>query len=81
MPGLKIAHYLFDVHYAEPTRVYAVVELPNGDLRMDKIYEMVMTLAELLILYGHLEIRRPVVLIEPHPRVIEEFRRKGIRVR
>lgn len=76
-----VIHYLFDVHYAEPTRVYAVSQLENGDLVMNKVFERAMHLAELPVLYEHLEPRRPVILVEPHPRVMEEFRAKGIRVR
>lgn len=81
MPGLKIVHYVFDVHYAEPTRVYAVVEDEKGDLSMDKIFQHSIPLAELPLLWQSLEVKRPVVLTDPHPRVIEEFRAKGIRVR
>lgn len=82
MSGLRVAHYVFDVHYNEPTRVYAVVDVGNGDLRMDKIYEQNnMPLAELPLLWQHLDPKRPVVLMDPHPRIMEEFKAKGIRVR
>lgn len=82
MSGLRIAHYVVDVGYIEPTRVYAVVELDSGDLRMDKIYEARgMTLEELPIWYRHLEVKRPVVLADYHPRVAEVFKSAGIRVR
>ena len=82
MSGLKIMHRLVDVGYNEPTRIYEVVELENGRLDMRLVFEerniAIMTLAMIL---DHFDIKRPVVLVDPHPPVIEELKRRGIRVR
>jgi hypothetical protein len=82
MPGLKILHYLVNVGYNDPTQAYAVVELDNGDLQMAKVLQAPdMPLEYLLAWYSNLEVKRPIVLVDPSPPVIELFRSRGIRIR
>lgn len=83
MPGLRIMHYLVDLGYREPTRFYAVVQEPNGDLKINKIYQMPNASLELIYhFYQQLEVRRPLVFLdEPIPPIREFFRSKGVRVR
>lgn len=82
MPGLKILFRLVDVGYHDPTKIYDIVEDEKGDLQIRKIFDHHdVSLHGLVRLIDQQEIRRPVVLTDPHPQIMEEFKQKGIRVR
>lgn len=75
-------HRLVDVGYIEPTRIYEVVELENGELTMRKVFEEKnISIATLAAVLNHFDIKRPAVLVDPKPPVIEILKRNGIRVR
>ena len=82
MPGLRIAHYLIDFGYNEPTRIYAVVEKSNGDLKLEKILQQQgLSFEDLTWWWNSLDIKRPIVLAEYLPQLAEHLKLKGIRVR
>lgn len=83
MPGLRILHYLVDLGYSEPTRVYVILQQLNGDLKMEKILQSEeFTLDGLYYWYQNLDIKRPLVFVdEPIPPIREFFRSKGVRIR
>lgn len=82
MSGLKIVHRLVDFGFNEPTRVYDVVEKEDGRLDLHLILEHQGLSANDLAAYlATQEIKRPVVMVDPHPQIIHALKQSGIRVR
>lgn len=82
MPGPKILHYLVDHHYSEPTRIYSVTEDSKGDLSMElRARFQAESIEHVAYALNSLDIPRPLVLVDPHPLIVEHLRAKGFRVR
>lgn len=82
MPGLRIMFRLVDIGYSEPTKIYDILQNPDGTLKMVTLLSgFEMSLDDIAHYLLDQEVRRPIVLVDPHPPFIEFFKSRGIRVR